>query len=187
MEWISIKIPGDLTPKLRGKLRGSTGSTLGRASVPFQQQCPQLEPSTLGRGIQLVLSGSMGGTMEVSATTSGSCRLAPPCGIAWLPQLPPGARTMQLPLMQPELGGSTVGWTKVSGHKVIFGDSTRLATLGFSCRRARRGSATTTWPAGTVASGSMGASSRLVAPWISRASGATRVMQLLPALRIPQP
>ena len=64
MEWISIKIPGDLTPKLRGKLRGSTGSTLGRASVPFQQQCPQLEPSTLGRGIQLVLSGSMGGTME---------------------------------------------------------------------------------------------------------------------------
>jgi len=61
MEWISIKIPGDLTPKLRSKLRGSR---VGRASVPFQQQCPQLEPSTLGRGIQLVLSGSMGGTME---------------------------------------------------------------------------------------------------------------------------
>ena len=61
MEWISIKIPGDLTPKLRGKLRGST---LGRASAPFQEQCPQREPSTLGPGIQLVLSGSMGGTME---------------------------------------------------------------------------------------------------------------------------
>ena len=62
------------------------------------------------------------GRTEVSATTSGSCRSAPPCGIAWLPQLPPGARTMQLPSMQPELGGSTVGWTKVSGHKAWWMD-----------------------------------------------------------------